>query len=413
MTIYNIEKNRVSILNIGIFTLMYHAIWSFNVLGKSTSVIFIGGLMLIILLLFKNNEIRFSTIFIFYLIFIFGLTYSVILNIYHDYDFFRGYREIFLPTVMFLIGILSMDPNKTIDQNIDLFKNTFLILAVGLFIYSILNLIFHLTYYGDISISSRMIHDIWTGEQIQATAQGSKLTLMIALASSLLFLGNFYKKYTKLIIFSCAIISLIASLIMANRSTFIILIGSFVAANIVYLAISRKKITNYIRYIIVLVILSIVGIVVYNLDIFGIKSFILSSNLYSRVEGLNYYLNHDPRIAAWIKTLKGLYYFPFGGYNTDIYLNYAHNFWLDVGYAAGILPLSLLLIITYLYFLYFVKVLINIPDDNFKIFVSSLTTAVLLNLMIEPVLEGHYYLFMVFMLQLGLMKGLVDIVLNN
>src|SRR5699024_6825445 len=134
------------------------------------------------------------------------------------------------------------------------------------------------------------------------------------------------------------IISILASIVAANRSIFVILIAAFAVGSFVSLITLGRKVKHVVNFFMQLLLLIGAGIFVYQLDILGIKTYYLSSNLYSRFDELNESLLDNSRTATWLKIIDGMYYYPFGDYQSDIGLNYAHNLWFDVAYSTGIIP---------------------------------------------------------------------------
>lgn len=404
---FTLNKIQVKPLNIILYVWLF--LWAVNFMGMLTDIAMIGGVILILLYLVQNRKISYSFFTIFYTILTFGVFYSVILNMYHDYDFIRGYREFFFPVILYTVGFLLINRNESLLNNLNCYKKIILIISFGLFIYATLNLIFHLNFYGDVDFKNRLIYDIWSGDYANATSQGSKLTLITTMIVPILLVRKFFKNSTKLILISAVIASLVSTLIMANRSLFVIVGLSFIASLILYLKNNVNNQVKIIRNIILfLIVIAIVSCSIY-LDMFGVRSYYEESNLSIRLDHVNEDLSENSRIVAWVKTISGLSKYPMGGSYTSIEISSPHNLWLDVAYTTGIIPFALLIIIT-VFYLYYLFIIINnyrVPDDM-KIFIFSSSIALLLNLSIEPIFAGHYFMYMVFILQLGMMHGLVE-----
>lgn len=112
------------------------------------------------------------------------------------------------------------------------------------------------------------------------------------------------------------------------------------------------------------------------------------------------------RLERLLTVLELLPHHLFGGMFLNKNISYAHNFWIDCGRVAGIVPLFLLVIITIVYFS-------NLRKIN-KIFRSSYLLCSILNYIslsfliaffAEPILEGIPMLFNLFVLFLGLIVG--------
>ncbi len=378
-------------------------------MGQGTNIVMFGGIILIIIFLFKGRSISFSFLIIFYIIFLFGALYSIFLNYYFDYDILRGYRELFIPITLFTIGFLSMDKKKSVMYNAKLIKNFFITISFFLFLYAILNLISHLNLFGEVLIYERKIYDIWSKELVEATAQGSRLTLITSMLIPWILYRQSFSKVSGICIISCALISIISTLIMGNRSLLMILGITLSITFILYLKQNNNDIKRTVQFLIILFIVAVLCIILFVYDIFGVKTFYESSSLYMRMEKSSGSWFEDPRVKAWIMAFVGLYFNPMGGSKTQLELSIPHNLWLDIAYTTGVIPFTLIVIIT-LFYIFLIIRLFRTDElpESFKIFVCAISIALLLNLMIEPILSGHYVLFMIFMFQLGLIQGLVN-----
>ena len=380
-------------------------------MGEGTNIALIGGIILAFLYMSLGRKtLSPKFIIVFYIIIIFGVAYSIILNNHEDLSIFRGYRELFLPAVLYTVGYLSIKSKTFSLMNISLYKNVFLVISISLFIYAFLNLFFHLNYYGDVKLYNRSIYDIWNGGLLEATAQGSKLTLISVMIVPLLLSWNSFKPPLRLVLLFCIVISVISTLIMANRSLFAIIGVTFFAGLLLYFKLNSNKLGKNIKAIGIVTIVALSIPLLYYFDIMGVRSFYESSSFNQRLDEVNGgTFQNNPRFEAWSKTLLGILQFPMGGSQVSIGLTYAHNLWLDVAYKTGIIPFVLLLLLTVLYIFYLMKLLYNnYISIGMKVFIFSTSVGLILNLMIEPILEGHYYMFMIFIFQLGLMHGFVE-----
>lgn len=126
-------------------------------------------------------------------------------------------------------------------------------------------------------------------------------------------------------------------------------------------------------------------------------------------------LREDPRILVYSRALSQMFDFPFGGYRMNLGLAYAHNLWIDVLYAAGLIPFLFLLTYTLKSIINLISIL-NIDSMNnkdFKIFIFSIFVGYLLNFMVEPILEGVPYMFLSFCLFNGMIRKYLDVCKDN
>lgn len=408
----NLEEVRINFSSL--FLLIWVALWGVNFLAQGTKIALFGGLIIILVYLVKIRSLPWSLILISFLIFTFGFVYSILINYYEDYSLIRGYRDMFLPISLYLIGFLAIYTNNEVNKNTILVKRILIVAAFSIFIYGSLNLFVHLYTHGEIVFYDRQIYDIWTGGFSAATTQGSRFTLMSAmLPLVLLWVPNKNEKNISLrfktLIIACVLISIAATLIMANRTLIVILIINFLICLILFFILNKHKTVRIIKIILLLISLFLLVSVFYYIDLFGIQTFYKSSSLYARMQVVEgNFITENSRITAWLITLYGLFQYPMGGSQSPIGLSAPHNLWLDVAYTTGIVPFILIICITISYLIFYVRLIRSRwIDNNFKILITSVTISVLLNCMVEPILGGHYILFMIFMLQLGLMHGLI------
>ena len=94
-----------------------------------------------------------------------------------------------------------------------------------------------------------------------------------------------------------------------------------------------------------------------------------------------------------------------GGYKTDIGLNYAHNLWLDIGYAAGLIPFILFVLITLVFMMDMRKIIKSRLDLDTKVLIYTVSISLVLNFMVEPIIEGYFNLFLTFFILLGIITA--------
>lgn len=400
------------------FIYLWIGMWSINFLGKGTRIALYGGLILLIALILKRIMSRklLSTSFlmIFMLIISFGITYSLLLTSYEDLGVFRGYRDMFIPGVLYVIGFLSIDKKVAYKDNLEFFTTSFSIAAFALFIYASGNLFLHLSQHGRIYHYNRLMYDMWSGTLTAATTQGSRLILMGAMFPIIIFTRQ-YKLWYKIAVLITFIITIIETLIMANRTLLVILIVNCFVCFMLYLKQKRNRINNILRLFFFTWILILIFIPIYINDSLGIRSFVEQSNFFIRMKTMDSFsLKDDVRLETWRITLSNIFKYPMGGSRAPIKLTMPHNLWLDVAYTTGIIPFVLLIFITVYYLHLYLSLLTSSEtDDDFRIFITSITVSILLNCTVEPILSGHYILFMLFIFQLGLMHGLVHFSKNN
>ena len=101
-----------------------------------------------------------------------------------------------------------------------------------------------------------------------------------------------------------------------------------------------------------------------------------------------------------------LFEHPLGG-NKIQGLNYFHNYWLDVGRIAGIVPVLLLVVLDITLFRHMLKVFMNKKiDEDFRFALLGIYICVLINFFTEPIMDGYLDLFFRFTFINGMVEGI-------
>src|SRR5699024_10248667 len=125
---------------------------------------------------------------------------------------------------------------------------------------------------------------IWTGSFLAATSLGSRLTLVTVLLVPLILSRKFFSISLKLILLICIFCSLIATLILANRSLFVILSVTFIMGLIYHLKLHSNNVMKFLRVIVVIIAFIIFSVLIYKFDVFGVQTFYDTSSFSNRLE---------------------------------------------------------------------------------------------------------------------------------
>ena len=327
----------------------------------------------------------------FYILLAFSIIYSVIM--YFKNKSFAGFILI-APSISYYCGIVIYEFCKNDEKYI--IKYIFAI-AIGLFIHGMLN------YSINIGNINRNTIDFWNNNMLSATLQGTMLTMIMSLFFWIMVYNK--KNYIKIIYLICYILSLLYLTVLATRTTIII---SIVVLLIVYFinGLLNKKTSKNIKILIIGCIFIIFANVIYNNNMFNLKNIINKSNLIQRMsqkEGLD--RSDKNRFEAQLIGIKYIINNPFGSNSKIGDLDYAHNFWIDVGKEAGIIPFILIVLYTINYCVSLVGITKHKEISvKYKIFLWSIYLGVSINFFVEPILQGIPFYFMIF----TLINGMVD-----
>lgn len=400
----NLQYNKNKILSnimIILFSLTF-----FNFLNRG-SLIFLIGFILYFLFALKKIQIKKETFKEILFIFLFTGSYTFIINLYKDDGPVLNVSYIFAPIIGFLLTYLYL---KNFFKYEIKEKKAILLINVmiySFFIHGSLNIIYHFKIYGN--FSTRNLTDIWTQSSKSGTGQNALFILTTVFMPILLY--KLMKKNLRLkeiIFYGCPILaSLYASFTMGNRTYIMILIlVTFLTFFIGKIYIKNIKI---LKIILVIFFILVISLLLYNLNIFGIKEWLESSFIYQRLTSKEkYYRQKDPRFNLWKKAFDGMFENPFGGYKTNLSVQgykeggYAHNLWLDVGYSTGIIPFIFLVLYTIKSWLNLHIFLKSKYSDEIKITFLALMTCLMLSFFVEPIIEGMFLNFLVFFILNGL-----------
>ena len=130
-------------------------------------------------------------------------------------------------------------------------------------------------------------------------------------------------------------------------------------------------------------------VVAYQINLFGLKKFILSSHLIQRNAVLE-----SSRWQVYREIITNFFEF-IGGWMTggDIVLStgYAHNMWLDIYIFSGIVPTLFFLIYTIRVLREMFKCYQKSETMKEKLMIVAFVLGILLNWAVEPVLEANPY----------------------
>ena len=286
--------------------------------------------------------------------------------------------------------IINENDVKDIEKS---FNNLLILVSFCFFIhgtvdtvYSIINNVF--------IYNSELVYDFITGDKINRTIVGMYLTPIVCIGMPILFIGkNYVKKVTRMLVVICAIISLLFSVYLGNRT--LLVIAAFEVL-FCYLYGLRTK-TEKINFVLIPIIgILVVSTLWYN-NIAGIQNYFADSFLMSRIVN-NQLGNSRLDIYKQVFTHISDYWFGWmsaGGTGAGITLAYAHNLWIDCLIYAGMIPFIFLMLYT-----------ISILKSTFRLFKTielALTQTItvcfvlgiMLNWCVEPVLYADPYYFAV------------------
>ena len=323
----------------------------------------------------------------FWALFLFGITYFLFggLKLQH-LEFF-----LITPLLVYSFGWTLIELRG--GKDVDFIKRIILAMLIGFGVHAFLN------YISNIGVTRWLLTDFFTGSIRAATGSGVLNTMIFSLLAYLLFIEK--DKKIKILGLVLEIVACIYSFQLGGRTQLIILGLVFVIIFFFYL-FEKKGFVPTFKIIMRLVFLVILVYIVYQLDIFSIKTTIESSNLLLRLEQGGLEASDQYRINSVLNGLLSLINHPFGGQETVFYF---HNMWLDVGRVSGVFPFLFLLLYSVLATYHVLMIFLN---KNYNITIRylflSLYLGIQINFFTEPIMEGAISFFLAFCF----LSGFVD-----
>ncbi len=252
---------------------------------------------------------------------------------------------------------------------------------------------FLLNWITNMNATNRNTVDIWTKDVLSATGQAPLACLGIAVAIAFLFTKVGKRK--KIIAIAAMILIVLYNLILAGRTLFMLILIVTLAA-FLYVCIAEQKKT--LKVAIITISLTVVLFVLYQTNIFGIKTTVESSNFYTRFydDTATIGTSEDYRLEYKLGYLKYVFKYPLGGgHIREIYGHYAHDLYLDTYDDSGVFAFGAIVIYIISSIVRMVKC-IRSKTISMETRVLVLCTYLVCNIefWLEPIMQGMPWLLM-------------------
>ena len=337
------------------------------------------------------------------LLFFFSLSFYLLAAMYNP-TMMTYYILPFLlaPFMGYIVGYSVMNSPKNVDQTSAPKRLKMLIYAIvfGRFTHGLLNFISSNGYQGYI----RNGMDVWTKTIIAATGQGALMTMSISLLFYALFVVKNENILEKEVLLAAVVLSLLNSLFSASRTALLIMLSVFAICALYTLTIKEIQKSTKRNILLGLLVVVICACIVYQQNLFGIRTAWEASPLFERINTASSYEAGDENRAKMYKDAVtiGLNH-PFGDGNMN---RTAHNLWLDIFRQTGWLPFVLLIIFTIISLRYARCIIRSeIITMEIKYLVLSLMIGMMFNFFVEPIMKGMPYYFVAFCIITGAMES--------
>ena len=277
------------------------------------------------------------------------------------------------------------------------------IAAIGFFAHILLNL------YTNIGVEDlyRNTLDFWTKDVMAATGQAGLACVPLGWATAYLFTDRPIK--TKILAMAAILAMLYYNLTLGSRSmvvSLVILLGVMT----ILLLLANYKSTSKKRTVRFVLILTVLLIVFYSVDAWGVRSMVADSVLAERLNGTDSVaLQEDSRWSNKWEYIKLMpYYWSGGGYIYSAVGSHAHDVLLDTYDEAGILAFIAVLLLLWDGISKLIWILRSKQYDfNTKSVLFCVYLTILMTFMVEPILVGMPWLLMTFCFLHGGVTALV------
>lgn len=273
-------------------------------------------------------------------------------------------------------------------------KLSIIVVAFGTLLHYLLN--------ASINITSllRNTVDYWTGEVVSATDQA--LLPVMAISIFCIWLFGDHKLWKKLFAVIGLLLILAYNFILAGRTIVLLTVLTMCVA---FLFIQKYMRSNarMKNYLIVCIIIICVILLFLN-NAWGIRDWIIGSNLSQRFESQKFV--EDIRFERKIEYISRMLEFPFGGGHLKAVVGgYAHELYLDVLSDVGIIGY---LLVTAVVIASLVNAIKTIRTEGFsaetKCMILCVFMGILVVFFIEPILQGEPWFFCIFCFLSGGLK---------
>jgi len=337
----------------------------------------------------------------FFLLMSFSLSYTLILIINKDLQLGIGVllKYFFVPSFCYLAGkvfIEHSNDDKTLVSNL-------LILMFFFSLLIFLSIAKDIGKYGYLSTNRNMVIIGGTNEDQAATMINAMLMVWIVMSGFIFYQArDLVDKKWKLFSLFMSFLAISASLRLGSR-TGLVLVGASSLSIILY---------NFKRYssigklwLLIMIMVVVVGagnFIANNEEVFAAFTLRNESEEFGVSTG-------GGRTELWKYFGSRILEYPMGNMPTnETESHFAHNYFIDIARLTGVIPLTLILIFTFSAVYNVKKILFKKTISPFvRNLILVLNVGFYLNFMVEPVLEGYFSVFMIYLFICGVSNRLV------
>lgn len=313
----------------------------------------------------------------------FAFTYFLI-TYFHGQGFVASLKVFVCP----LVWLMSYQASR--KKSLGQVSFFVVILTMGMAAHGVLNFVYNVA--NDIDWQYGKALDIWSKTLSASTGQAVNFTMIIAIAFWAIMLQR--KKLLKISVIILLILSLIYDILIGGRTFLVLFVIALLWGLFSNAYFSNPKMffrRKMLHTLIIVLGISIVVVILFNNNVFGIKAFYEDSYLYKRITEHGATLQNDERMGRKLRYFSMIGESIWGGnvLSQDLGIGNAHELWLDILDDAGIIPYFFIVLYTICSTKRFVKICKNSAvSAKEKVLFSSLYVIIILQFFVEPILRG-------------------------
>lgn len=246
----------------------------------------------------------------------------------------------------------------------------------------------------------RLLYSFWTKQYVSVTLIGLLSAAIIGYAYYGIFVCK--NKPIKILCILSLVLTAVVNFSTATRTPFLLTAIIFSLMSLIYF--TKAKSVKKIRILATVILLAVIAFIFYNADVFGIKSYIMTTPLFARIEKTGV---ETSRTLIFQEYFKYMPQYPFGGNHiAEIVGKEAHNYLQQSYDRYGICAFISIIFITAHFIKNIVLLLRRKTDTDCVILIASVFISMFIQCCLEPIFDGYPIEFWFLLMIDGMMSGI-------
>ncbi|MCW5515599.1 O-antigen ligase family protein [Muriicola sp. Z0-33] len=358
------------------------------------SIGFIFGYLLIITILLKKDFVKQNLDFNLLILLIFSIVYAL----FYSNDPAKGVQYIFIYALM--PATLYMWGKQLVQNSKDTAQLFYVLLGFGIIISSasLISVLLNIQEGGFVQ-GSRSVPFFWTKKLTNATGVAAPFVLNMCIPAILLSSPKRLSLWMKIALAIIFGLTLVCVLRLGSRTQLVIAMFTFLVALVYMVPKHSLKQNVTLLFLLLACIFLVYRNVSFNWDADWLSSFAgrMDNN------GTNDVASGGGRTGRWFKSMQYIIEKPLGWDVKEF--GYSHNLWFDVLRLGTVISFFLLVFFTIRSMFQIKHVKTIAPaDTSFNVITLVYFIAFMLLFMVEPIIDGSFYIFVFFCLFMGIIN---------